>query len=72
MRILEINSLCGKGSTGKIAVGIYNVLKEQGHECKIAYGRDEPGGIPKEDTIKIGNRLGIMLHVFGSRMFDKS
>ena len=52
MRILQINSVCGVGSTGRIATDLYNVLENQGHECKIAYGRgNAPEGI---NSIKIG------------------
>ena len=40
MRVLQINSVCGIGSTGRIATDIDKVLKEQGHESYIAYGRD--------------------------------
>ncbi len=38
MKILQINQTCGRGSTGKIAVGIGEVLKEHGHQSYIAYG----------------------------------
>ena len=52
MKVLQINSVCGVGSTGRIATDLYKVLEEQGHECVIAYGRGTaPEGIK---TIKIG------------------
>ena len=69
MKILQINSVCGVGSTGRIATDLYKVLEEQGHECKIAYGRGTaPEGI---DTIKIGSNLDNYTHVFKTRVFDK-
>jgi len=37
MKVVQINQTCGAGSTGKIAVGISNVLEENGHEGYIAY-----------------------------------
>jgi glycosyltransferase involved in cell wall biosynthesis len=40
MRILEINTVYGIGSTGRITADIYKTLKEQGHEAYIAYGYD--------------------------------
>lgn len=40
MRILQINTVYGIGSTGRIAVDIDRTLKEQGHEGYIAYGYD--------------------------------
>ncbi len=72
MRILQINSLCGTGSTGKIAVDLYNVLKDNGHECKIAYGRGEARGISLEDTIKIGSKADVYIHAALARLWDKS
>lgn len=69
MKILQINSVCGVGSTGRIATDLYKVLKEQGHQCKIAYGRGTaPEGI---DSIKIGSNLDNYTHVFKTRVFDK-
>lgn len=69
MKILQINSVCGVGSTGKIATDLYKVLEEEGHQCKIAYGRGTaPEGI---DSIKIGSNIDNYLHVFKTRLFDK-
>lgn len=69
MKVLQINSVCGFGSTGRIATDLYKVLEEQGHECKIAYGRGtSPEGI---DSIKIGSNLDNYFHVFKTRVFDK-
>ena len=69
MKILQINSVCGVGSTGRIATDLYKVLEEQGHECKIAYGRGTaPKGI---DSIKIGSNLDNYMHVLKTRVFGK-
>lgn len=69
MKILQINSVCGVGSTGRIATDLYKVLEEQGHECKIAYGRGTASkGI---DSIKIGSNFDNYAHVFKTRVFDK-
>lgn len=69
MRVLQINSVCGVGSTGKIAVGIHNLLKSKGHGSCIAYGR----GVPRncDSTIKIGNRIDNYMHVALTRLFDR-
>lgn len=69
MRVLQINSVCGIGSTGRIATGIDEILKEQGHESYIAYGRKLPKSCDK--PIRIGNRLDNYLHVAKTRIFDK-
>ncbi|CUO44028.1 glycosyltransferase [Clostridium disporicum] len=69
MKILQINSVCGYGSTGRIATDLYKVLEEQGHECIIAYGRGmAPEGFR---TIKIGTNFDNYIHVAKTRLFDK-
>jgi glycosyltransferase involved in cell wall biosynthesis len=68
MKIFQINTVCGIGSTGRIATGIYDTLNKNGHECIIAYGRGEsPEGY---NTFKIGNKFSIYSHVFLSRVWD--
>lgn len=70
MKVLQINSVCGIGSTGRIAVDIYHRLKEEGHDCLIAYGR---GIVPQGVQAKrIGNNLDIYIHVFMTRVTDKT
>ena len=41
MKILQINSVCGIRSTGRIAAELADKYNAQGHECIIAYGREE-------------------------------
>lgn len=69
MRVLQINSVCGIGSTGRIATDLHKVLKEQGHESYIAYGRDNP--LNCKDAIKIGSKLDNYLHVAKTRVLDR-
>ncbi len=69
MKILQINSFGSSGSTGRIAMDLYKELEKKGHQCVIAYGRDE---VPKEiKSIKIGTGLDNYLHGIKSRIFDK-
>lgn len=69
MKVLQINSVCGIGSTGRIATDIHNILIEQGYESYIAYGRD----LSKNCTsvIKIGTEIDNYTHVAKTRIFDK-
>lgn len=69
MKILQINSVCGTGSTGKIAVENYKKHKEQGIESWIAYGRGEPKNC--EHTIRIGTNFDVYYHGIMTRIFDK-
>lgn len=72
MKVLQINSVCGIRSTGRIATDIHNLLKEKGYESKIAYGREESKNIDINDTIKIGNKFDFYYHAFMSRITDKA
>ncbi|WP_099328036.1 glycosyltransferase [Clostridium paraputrificum] len=69
MKILQINSVCGFGSTGRIATDLYKIIEEKGHECVIAYGRgNAPDGLK---TIKIGSKFDNYMHVAKTRISDK-
>lgn len=39
MKVLQINSVCGIGSTGRIATDLADFLREKGHTCKIDNGQ---------------------------------
>lgn len=69
MKVLQINSVCGIGSTGRIATDIHSILIKQGHESYIAYGRDLPKNC--DNVIKIGTKTDNYLHVAKTRIFDK-
>lgn len=69
MKILQINSVCGIGSTGRIATDIHNILIEQGHESYIAYGRDLPKNC--DNAIRIGTKIDNYAHVAKTRLLDK-
>lgn len=69
MRVLQINSVCGIGSTGRIATDIHNILIEQGHESYIAFERDKPKNC--ENAIRIGNDIDCYKHVVKTRLFDR-
>ena len=69
MKVMQINSVCGIGSTGRIATDIHNILMDQGHESYIAYGRDLPKNC--ENVIRIGTEIDNYTHVAKTRLFDK-
>lgn len=72
MKVLQINSVCGLRSTGRICTDIADVLKEMGHDCLIAYGREAVPAKYKSITIKTDSRLGTELHALQSRFLDNS
>ncbi|WP_397538310.1 glycosyltransferase [Rummeliibacillus pycnus] len=69
MKVLQINSVCGIGSTGRIATDIHNILIEQGHESFIAYGRESNKNC--DTAIKIGTKFDNYAHVALTRIYDK-
>jgi putative colanic acid biosynthesis glycosyltransferase len=68
MKILQINSVCGVGSTGRIVLDIHKILLSQGHESFIAYGRGNTRDIT--NTIRIGSKFNNNIHAISSRLFD--
>ena len=68
MKVFQVNSVCGTGSTGRIVCDIKQMLKNSGNECRIAYGR---GFYDDPDCIKIENDLVFKAHVFFSRITDR-
>jgi putative colanic acid biosynthesis glycosyltransferase len=67
LKVLQINTVCGVGSVGRIVRQIHEALREKGHESYIAYGR-KPLGC--DGAIRIGGDLDVYFHVFLTRVFD--
>ena len=66
MKIVQINAVCGKGSTGKICVDISKLLTEKGIENYILYSQGEsnyPYGI------KFTNEKYLKIQALKSRIF---
>lgn len=72
MRILMINSVCGIRSTGRICTDLAAALEEQGHEVKIAYGREIVPEQFQKYSVRIGSNYSIYLHGLKARLFDAS
>lgn len=70
MKVLMINSVCGIRSTGRICTDLATALEAQGHEVKIAYGREEVPEKFQKYAIRIGNDWDVKMHGFTSRLFD--
>lgn len=70
MKILQVNAVCGRGSTGRIAADLADILKTNGHECRIAYGRDTPPESCREIAVRIGNNWDVRLHGVATRLLD--
>lgn len=69
MKIFQINSTCGYGSTGRIAVDILKEVEKNGGEGIIAYGRNTaPDGV---NSYKITTETDVKIHGVLSRITDR-
>ena len=67
MKVIQINSECGRGSTGKIVVSISKILSDNGIENLIFYS----GNHKSENKLgrQISGKLSIRIHQLLSRLF---
>ena len=76
MRILQINSVYGYGSTGKIVNKIHHELLDNGYESFVIYGRKGAIGSDQYSIIDnncfyINNNIEMYSHVLKGLIFDK-
>ena len=69
MKILQINSVNGVGSTGRIASDLQEGLRQAGEECRIAYGRGPANDSDRD--FRIGSRAEVLAHVAETRLADR-
>lgn len=72
MKVLMINVVCGIRSTGRICTDLAAALEEQGHEVKIAYGRENVPEQFQKYAVRIGSDLDVKLHGIKARLFDEA
>ena len=72
MKVLQINSVCGIRSTGRICADLAEVLDSVGHECKIAYGRDSVPEKYQKYAHRTNSEWGVKTDVFLSRLLDNA
>lgn len=70
MKILMINVVCGVKSTGRICTDIADILIQQGHEVRIAYGREKTPKKYEKISWHIENNIGIYKSIIRSRFAD--
>ena len=62
MKVLQINTFFGSGSTGKIAKGIQDVCVENNIQCLTGYRYAENKGKPFKHTVSISSWLDCRIH----------
>lgn len=67
MKVMQINSVCGIRSTGKICTDLEEVLRRKGHESRILYGRETAPEIYDSISRRITSPNEIRVHAFLSR-----
>lgn len=65
MKIIYINTTCGRGSTGRIVESVANLAAENNHECEIVYGY---GATEYGYSIIVQNKRGYYLNNALSRI----
>lgn len=64
LKVLQISTVCGSGSVGRITVDIYHTLEQNGDKGLIAYGRrSAPKGV---DAYRFGSFMDMGLHVLST------
>lgn len=70
MKFLQINSVCGIRSTGRIVTEAADKLIAEGHECRIAYGREQVPEKYRAISYRIGTDLTVKRNAAMARIFD--
>ena len=65
-----INVVCGIRSTGRICTDLASALEAQGHEVKIAYGRENVPAEFQKYAVRIGSDFDVKMHGLKARLFD--
>lgn len=70
MKILFLNSVCGIRSTGRIVTDLAQRYIAQGHEVKIAYGRESIPARYKGISHRIGSEMDVRINGVKARLCD--
>ena len=70
MKILLINTVCGIRSTGRIVTELADKYMAEGHECRIAYGREAVPTAYQSISYRIGSQLEVRINALQARLMD--
>lgn len=69
MKVLQLNPICGVGSTGRIVSGIQEAILANGDDCLVVYNREPSKSVGKK--IRIGSKWTIYRHALYTRLTDR-
>ena len=69
MKVVQINAVCGRGSTGRICRELNDAVVRQGNEGMILYGN---GSSKYEFAHKVSGKYGVKMHGLLSRLLGKN
>lgn len=69
MRVLFINTVFERGSTGRIVKDLGTAIEEKGGEYRVIYGR---GTSNDPHAVQFTNKVEVLTHVLKSRIFDRA
>lgn len=72
MKVLQINSVCGIRSTGRICTDIADALIQEGHKVRIGYGRETVPEKYLPYAIRITSDFECKMHALRSRFTDRA
>lgn len=70
MKVLLINSVCGICSTGRIVTDLVRKYMEEGHECRIAFGRSYIPPEYEKISYRISSHFDVIANALKARVFD--
>lgn len=69
-RVLIVNTVCGVGSTGRMALAQADRYRSQGYEVKIAYGRGTATERGRTIAYRIGSKADVLCNALSARLWD--
>ncbi len=72
MKVLQINSVCGVKSTGRICTDLASQLQKSGHQCLIAYGREQVPKRYRDISYRITSDFEVKLDGIKTRLLDNA
>ncbi|MBP3372398.1 MAG: glycosyltransferase [Clostridia bacterium] len=70
MRVFQLNTFCGVKSTGRIALEIAKLVREDGGECRIGYGVPELSKDSESYAYRIGTPIQRKVHAAMRKLLD--